>query len=188
VAGRVAADQLGLKGQVNFIATGGPPETVAAIKTGKVQGGIFSPPQSFQAEQEGLHMLYDVAKSGVKSQTAAVATLRQYAKDHPDVVDRYIRAAIVGVHTAMTNKQLATAAIKKYGGVDDTDLVDKTYEYYKDQFVKDGFPSMPGIQQNLDIAADQIPEAKTAKPEQFVDMTFIQKIKDSGFIDQVWRS
>ncbi|HLG72610.1 MAG TPA: ABC transporter substrate-binding protein [Chloroflexota bacterium] len=187
VAGRVAVDSLGLKGQVNFIATGGPPETIASIKTGKVQAGVFSPPQSFQAETEGLHMLIDVATLGVKSQTAAIATTRQYLKDHPDVVERYVKAAIEGSHRAITDKTLSTAAIKKYGGVDDATLVGKTYDYYKDQWGKDGFPSLPGIQQNLDIAADTIPEAKTAKPEQFVDMSIVQKIKASGFIDQLWK-
>ncbi|MFI5269425.1 MAG: ABC transporter substrate-binding protein, partial [Chloroflexota bacterium] len=172
-------------GQVNFIATGGPPETVASIKTGKVQGGVFSPPQSFQAEAEGLHMLIDVATLGVKSQTAAIATTRQYVKDHPDVVERFIKASIEGSHRASTDKQLADKSITKYGGVDDQTLVGKTYDYYKSQWGKDGFPSLEGIQQNLDIAADTIPEAKTAKPDQFVDMTFVQKIKASGFIDQV---
>jgi len=186
VAGRVAADKLGLKGQVNFIATGGPPETIASIQTGKVQGGVFSPPQSFQAEKQGLFMLYDVATSGVKSQTAAIVTTKKFAAAQPDVVERYIRAAIEGAHKVATDRVAGEAAIKKYSGVDDPELVSKTYDYYKDQFVKDGFPSMPGIQQNLDIATDAIPEAKTAKPEQFVDMTFVNKIKASGFIDQVW--
>ena len=187
VAGRVAVEHLGLKGQVNFIATGGPPETIAAIQTGKVQGGVFSPPQSFQAEQQGLHMLIDVATIGVKSQTAAIATTRSYVKDHSDVVERYVRAALQGDHAAMTDAKAGTAAIAKYGGIKDPALVQKTYEYYKDQFGKDGFPSLPGIQQNLDIAADNIPEAKTAKPEQFIDTTVLQKIKASGFIDQLWK-
>jgi ABC-type nitrate/sulfonate/bicarbonate transport system substrate-binding protein len=188
VAGRVAADKLGLKGQINFIATGGPPETIAAIKTGKVQGGVFAPPQSFQAEAEGLRLIYDVGTSGVKSQTAAVATTRQYLKDHPDVVERYVRAAIAGSHRAITDKQQAVASIRKYGGVDDADLASKTYDYYKDEWNRDGFPSLPGIQQNLDIAQDTIPEAKDAKPEQFVDMSIVEKIKASGYVDQLWKS
>lgn len=186
VAGLVAAEKLGLKGQVNFIATGGPPETIAAIQSGKVQGGVFSPPQSFQAEQQGLHMLIDVAKTGVKSQTAAMVTTRSYLKEHPDIVERYVRAALQGNHAAITDSKIGTAAIAKYGGIKDAGLVQKTYDYYKDQFGKDGFPSLAGIQQNLDIAAENIPEAKNAKPEQFVDTSIIQKIKASGFIDQLW--
>ncbi len=187
VAGRVAVEHVGLKGQVNFIATGGPPETVAAIQTGKVQGGVFSPPQSFQAAEQGLHMLIDVAKIGVKSQTAAIATTRQYAREHPDVVERYIKAALAGNHAAITNKQVATAAIAKYGGIDDPALVSKTYDYYKDQWNHDGFPDLEGVQQNLDVAAENIPEAKNAKPDQFVDFTFVKKIKASGYIDQLWK-
>ncbi len=186
VAGRVAMEKLGLKDQVNFIATGGPPETLASIQTGKVQGGIFSPPQSFQAETQGLHMLVDVSTLGVKSQTAAIATTRQYVKDHPDIVERYVRAAIEGSHRAATDKDLADKSITKYGGVEDQALVGKTYEYYKSRWGKDAFPDLEGIQQNLDVAAETIPEAKTAKPEQFVDMTFVQRIKASGFIEQVW--
>src|SRR5579884_801465 len=77
VAGRVAAEQMGLKGQV-----------------GKVQGGVFSPPQSFLAEKQGLHMLFDLAKTDIKSQGTAIATTRKYASEHPDVVDRFIRAAL----------------------------------------------------------------------------------------------
>jgi len=186
VAGRVAAEHFGLKGQVNFIATGGPPETIAAIKVGKVQGGVFSPPQSFQAEAQGLHMLIDVAKIDVKSQTSAVATTRKYASEHPDVVERYVRAAIQGSHRIITDRQLGDQAIAKYGGVTDAGLVDKTYDYYKDQWGKDGSPTLEGIQQNLDMAAETIPEARNAKPEQFVDMAFVQKIKASGFLDQLW--
>ncbi len=186
VAGRVAAEQMGLKGQVNFIATGGPPETIAAVQVGKVQGGVFSPPQSFLAEKQGLHMLFDLAKTDIKSQGTAIATTRKYASEHPDVVDRFIRAALTGSHRIITDRQAGLAAIKKYGGVDDPELVEKTYDYYKDQWSKDGVPSVQGIQQNLDVAADTIPEAKNAKPEQFIDLKFINAIKASGFIDKLW--
>lgn len=131
-------------------------------------------------------MLVDVSTLGVKPRTAAIATTRQYVKDHPDIVERYVRAAIEGSHRAATDKDLADKSITKYGGVEDQALVGKTYEYYKSRWGKDAFPDLEGIQQNLDVAAETIPEAKTAKPEQFVDMTFVQRIKASGFIEQVW--
>ncbi|HVA25194.1 MAG TPA: hypothetical protein VMW62_12490 [Chloroflexota bacterium] len=89
-------------------------------------------------------------------------------------------------HRASTDAQLAGQSIAKYGGVKDPTLVSKTYDYYKGQWGKDGFPTLEGIQQNLYVAAETIPEAKTAKPDQFVDMTFVQKIKASGFTDRVW--
>jgi len=186
VAGRVAIEKLGLKGQVNFIAAGGPPEALAAVKAGTIQGGMFSPPDTLKAKAEGLHMLYDVAQSGVKSQSAAIATTRQFAKDHPDEVERYVRASIEGAHKIITDKALGEKAISVYTKTDDQSILDETYNYYVQYWGHDGFPSLEGIQQNLDVAAENIPEAKNAKPDQFVDMSFVQKIKASGLIDQLW--
>lgn len=186
VAGLVAAEQLGMKGQINFIAAGGPPEALASIQSGKVQGAVLSPPDTIKAREAGLHMIYDVAQSGVKSQSAAIATTKTYAKQHPDVVEAYVRAAIEGAHKIKTDKAAGEKAISVYTKTDDKAILDETYDYYTQYWGKDGFPSLEGIQQNLDVAAQTIPEAKTAKPEQFVDMTFVEKIKASGLIDQLW--
>src|SRR5256712_1461474 len=57
VAGQVGVEYLGLKGQVTFVATGGPPETLASILGGKVQGGVMSPPDTLKAPAAGLHEL-----------------------------------------------------------------------------------------------------------------------------------
>ncbi len=186
VAGRVGVEYLGLKGQVTFIATGGPPETLASIMGGKVQGGVFTPPDTAKARAQGLHQLLDVATTGVKSQTAAVATTRKYLREHPDLVERYVRAAIQGSYRFQTDKALGEKAIERYTETHDTDVLDETYNYYKDQFSKTGFPSPEGIQQNLEMAVENIPEAKDATPAQFVDTSVVEKIKASGLLRSLW--
>jgi len=77
-------------------------------------------------------------------------------------------------------------AIEKYTRVSDPKLLKETYDFYKDQWGKDGFPSLEGIQKNIEAAAAGIPEAKTARAEQFVDLTFVNKIKASGLIERLW--
>ena len=37
------------------------------------------------------------------------------------------------------------------------------------------------------ILPSAIPEPKTAKPEQFVDMSFIRELDQSGFIDALYK-
>ena len=186
VAGQVGVEYLGLKGQVTFVATGGPPETLASILGGKVQGGVMSPPDTLKARAAGLHELLDVAKTGVKSQTAAVVTTRKYLREHPDQVERYVRAAIQGSHAFQTDKALGEKAIEAFTDTHDPDQLEETYTYFRDQFSKTGFPSMEGIQQNLDVAAETVPQAKTATPAQFVDTTIVEQIKASGLIRQLW--
>jgi NitT/TauT family transport system substrate-binding protein len=188
VAGRVGVDYLGLTGQVTFIATGGPPETLASILGGKVQGGVFSPPDTLKARAAGLHELLDVATTGVKSQTAAVVTTRKWLAEHSDLVERYVRAAIRASHAFQTDAALGKQAIERYTDTHDPAQLGETYDYYKSQFSKSGSPSLAGIQQNLDMAAENAPEAAAAKPEQFVDTTIVDKLKSSGLLRSLWGS
>lgn len=186
VAGQIGVKYLGLEGQVTFLATGGPPETLAAITAGKVQGGVLSPPDTLKARAAGLHELLDVAKTGVKVQTATITTTRTWLRDHPDLVERYIRAALEASHTFQTDKIMGEKAIETFTDTHDSDQLEETYNYFKDQFSKTGTPSPEGIQESLDIAADTLPAAKTATPSQFVDTTVLDRIRAGGFLRTLW--
>jgi len=188
VAGLLAVEKLGLKGQVKFIGTGGLPETLAAIQTGKVDGGVLSPPQTFEAVKQGLREVVDVSKLDVVSQTAAIVTTRKYLGEHPDVVERYLRAMIQASHRAYTDKALTIQTIVKYAKITDPELASKTYDYFHDGELwgKDGIASDRALQTNLDISAETSPQAKNFKPAQMVDLSLVQKIKASGLLDQLW--
>jgi NitT/TauT family transport system substrate-binding protein len=186
VAARVGLEHLGLKDQVTFKATGGPPETLAAMQAGVVQGGVFSPPDNLKARELGFRELLDVSKTGVKSQTSAVATTRRWLQENPDLVERYVRATIKAAHRLKTDKAFGMKAIAMGSGMEDPRLLEETYDYYRDLWGRDGTLSIAGIQQNIDIAAEEIPEAKGLKPEQFIDTRILDKIKASGLIEQLW--
>jgi NitT/TauT family transport system substrate-binding protein len=187
VAGRIGIEYLGLKDQVTFLATGGPPETLAAILTGKIQGGIFSPPESFKARSMGLRELLDITQTGAKSQTAAIATTRKWMREHPDLTERYVRAVIKGTHRYVTDQAMGEQAIEKYTDTHQPEL-GETYLYNKPLFNKDGFPSVQGLQGNIDVAAENIPEAKSATPAQFMDTSVVEKLKASGLLRTLWGS
>jgi NitT/TauT family transport system substrate-binding protein len=185
VAGREAVKYLGLEGQVTFLATGGPPETLAAMQFGKLPAGVFSPPDTFKAREMGFRELLDIAKIGIKSLGAAVVTTREWAREKPELVERYIRAAIKATHRLKTDRDFGMKVIAKYTKQSGATVQAGTYDFYKDQWRKDGFPSREGVQKNIEVAAADIPEAKSATPEQFIDLTFINKIKASGLIERL---
>lgn len=187
VAGMEGVKHLGLEGQVTFLATGGPPETLAALQFGKISAGVFSPPDTLRARELGFRELVNVGKIGVKSLTGAIVTTREWARERPDLVERYIRASLKGAHRLKTDKDFGMRAIGKYTKLNDFKLLEETYDFYRDAWNRDGFPSFEGMQKNIDIAAATTPEAKNAKPEQFIDLTFLNRIKASGLIDQLWK-
>ncbi|MDP3766476.1 MAG: hypothetical protein Q8S13_00540, partial [Dehalococcoidia bacterium] len=149
--------------------------------------GVFSPPDTFRAREMGFRELLNLTKIGVKSQTAAIVTTREWAREKPELVERYIRAAIKGTHRLKTDKDFGMKAIGKYTKLTDFKMLEETYDFYKDHWKHDGFPSFEGMQKNIDIAAATTPEAKGAKPEHFIDLTFLNRVKASGLIDQLWK-
>jgi hypothetical protein len=44
---------------------------------------------------------------------------------------------------------------------------------------------MKGIQNLVDMSAPQLPQAKSAKPEQFVDLSFLQELETEKFFDEM---
>lgn len=187
VATRVALKHWGLSEKdVTVLATGGPPETLAAMQAGRIAGAAFSPPDAFKARDAGYRLLLDMRSIHAPSGTAAIATTRKWANEKPELVERYIRAAIKGSHAIKTNKALGFKALGNYSGIKDEKILADTYDYYKDLWLKDGLPTQEAIQANIDIAAEEIPEAKNLKFEQVVDLTWWNKVKASGLIEQLW--
>ncbi|HEY1267482.1 MAG TPA: hypothetical protein VGH16_09515 [Candidatus Binatia bacterium] len=45
--------------------------------------------------------------------------------------------------------------------------------------------TLKGIQFMLDMLAPQMPQAKSAKPEQFVDLSFLAELDKENFFDEM---
>jgi len=50
---------------------------------------------------------------------------------------------------------------------------------------KKPYPTLKGLQFLLDQLAPQMPQAKTAKPEQFVDLSLLQELEKEGFFTEM---
>lgn len=187
VAGQVAAEHLGIKGLVKYIQTGGQPETLAAMKAGIVQGGAFQPPEDLKAKEAGFRELLDVGAIAVSFQTSAVTSTRKWARENPDLVERYLRALIKATHRLRTDKEFAIATIGKNGRTTDRKILEVAYAYFADKWTPDGTPSLQGMQRVLDFVAANNPAARTAKPDQFMDLSFVNRIKQSGLVEKLYK-
>ena len=68
---------------------------------------------------------------------------------------------------------------------DDRAVLDYSYQHYLKRTPKKTYPTPKGIQFLLDMSAPQFPQAKTAKPEQFVDLSFLQELEAEGFFNEM---
>jgi hypothetical protein len=58
---------------------------------------------------------------------------------------------------------------------------------YKKLTEKKPYPTLKGIQFQIDDVAKRNPKAKGAKPEDFVNVTILKELDQSGFIDKLYK-
>ena len=175
---------------VTIVQVGSGPDRLNAIITGKVSAAVINPPSSFIAEKRGLAIVADVAKMGLVFQHTGAATTRKFIKDQPDIVRRYVRSHVEAVHKMWTDKEATIRALGKYmGGGLDREILEKSRENVLTEamYPKKQYPSLEGLKTVLEDLAERDPRAKTTKPEQFADMSFIRELDQSGFIDGLYK-
>jgi hypothetical protein len=81
------------------------------------------------------------------------------------------------------------AILQKYLRTDDVDALEETYEATGMTLIPaKPYPTLKGIHIMLRELGVKDPKAAAAKPEQFVDLTFIGELDKSGFIDRLYKS
>jgi NitT/TauT family transport system substrate-binding protein len=189
---RFALKKIGLTPgkNVTLVQVGSGPDRLAAALTGRVTAAVINPPSSFIGENKGLAVVADVAKMGLVFQHTGAATTRHFIRERADTVRRYVKAQVEAVHTMYTNREATVRALGKYMGSGlSHDILEKSYDnvMHEQFYSKKQYPSLEGLQTVLDDIAARDPRAKTAKPEEFVDFSFIKELDANGFIDGLYK-
>ena len=188
---RYALDKYGLEAgkDVTLVEIGSQPARFAALQSGKIQGVMIAVPLTLTAKKMGFNMLADLQMLGLEYQYTAMATTREMIKSRPDLVRSVVRASVEAIHYLKTHRKESIEILRKYMKTDDTEALMETYEAIALNLVPERpYPTLRGIQIILQELAPKDPKAKAAKPEQFVDMSFVKELDGSGFIDRLYKA
>jgi NitT/TauT family transport system substrate-binding protein len=168
------------------LVPGGPDaERLAALVSGKIDASVFNSSTVPIARKMGLHELIYVPDLGVEVQGNGLATTRSYIRTNREIVKAALKGYVEAIHVIFHNKQAAQKAFAKYMRTSDPDVLEGSYEAYVKTTPKKPYPTLKGLQFLLDQLAAQMPQAKNARPEQFVDLSFLQELESEGFFNQM---
>ena len=97
-----------------------------------------------------------------------------------------MKSQVDAVHRIYTDKETSIKVLGKYfGGKIERDILEKSYENLLNESVlpRKQYPSLEGLKTILATEA----KGKPAKPEDFVDSTFIRELDQSGYIDGLYK-
>lgn len=175
--------------EVAIFQAGSGPQIFAALKGGSVQSGVLSTgPETLNADAGGYVRLADVSVSGLVYPFGPFAARQSFLKSQPDLVGRFLKAYVEGIHRFKTDKAAALATLEKYTKQKTTPAAEKIYEIYAKKYFKRVPEATPeGIQTILEeIAATRSIPAGTT-PQRFAESRFIRELVASGFVDTLYK-
>jgi NitT/TauT family transport system substrate-binding protein len=172
---------------VTFIPTGTGRERLAALSAGRIDATFFNPSEVPQAVKAGFTEVIQMADIGFEVQGSGLATSRSYIKAHREIVNSVLKAYIEGIYFVFANKPVTLKSLARYLRTNDSEVLEYSYQHYLKRTPKKPYPTMKGIQNLIDMSGPQIPQAKNAKPEQFVDLSFLQELEAEKFFDEMAR-
>jgi ABC-type nitrate/sulfonate/bicarbonate transport system substrate-binding protein len=194
----VDRDDLELVSQVPF-STGGIDPTHGGVdpdareplwfwvRDGKVDAAFVTPPGCLHAAQAGLKVI-DVDPLDMIWFTT-VSTSSTFLEKQPDIVDRFLKGLIEGVHYFKTHPKESTKIIKEFY-TDEGPLDDETATFlYQDiagTLEPKLYPSMKAISNVYQEAIRQDKDAAKVNPLELWNMHFLRRIDDSGFVNGLY--
>ena len=190
-ATRYMLQQYGLEPgkDVTILEIGSQPARFSALGSGKIQGVMVAIPLTLTAKKMGFNILVDLQMLGLEYQYTALATTREFIKARPDIVRAVVKSSVEAIHYLKTHRQETLEILRKYMRINDTDALVEAYEQSGLNLIPEKpYPTLRGIQLMLGELGAKDPKAKAAKPEQFVDSSFVKELDASGAIDRLYKT
>ena len=110
-------------------------------------------------------------------------------KNREDLVRRFVRAFVEGIHYYKTHKEASLASITKFMKLTDPEAAEESYRTYALKFTpRVPYPTVKGVQTILDDLSTKDPRAKGANPNDFVEPRFLRELEESGVIKSLYGS
>lgn len=189
-ARRMILQKAGLNPDRDALAlqTKGVSEILQALLTKNADAGMVLPPLTVVARQKGLKELVDLIAAKVPYIQTSVATTRRVIQREHSLAENFLKAIIEAIAFEKQEPKGTKEILNKYLKNLPDDLLDETYHQYVTAIYQK-YPDVPleGIRTLLNFVGLTNEKAKTAKPEQFLDMSFLQKLETAKFADQFYK-
>jgi ABC-type nitrate/sulfonate/bicarbonate transport system substrate-binding protein len=179
---------------VNVVQTGTTAQGVTSLSQGLIDGIITSAPNTFRLMKDGYRELVspgDFKKAGVEFLINGLVARKSLAAKNREIVTGMIKATMEGTKQMFANEKQAKAALAKYTRQNETEVLDQSYRFALEIFVKDPTVTPGSIQPIVQQSAQwNLIDAKAASAtplSAYYDNSYVDEIKRSGFLAELWK-
>src|SRR5258706_6693516 len=177
---------------IKILQLGSSPAMFASLEKGAVDGGAFTIPTFFVAEERGYRVLGDPVDMDISYLQGTVDSTRSFIKRNRDQALRVIKALCEGTAYFRKNKRESIAVMQKKLRIQsaqerDVKYLELSYNLLADKFYNQvPYANPKAIETTIEFVATEEPKAKGADPRQFVDPSLVRDVEASGFINSLY--
>ena len=165
---------------------GGDLVRLAALKAGSVDGALLSPPLTALARDAGFRALITPQNLVIPYQQTGVATTKEFIDRNRDSVRRFVKAMVEAVHYYKTHKEESIAVVAKNLKTNDRVALEESYQEFAVKLhPRKPYPTVEGMALILDSQRTKNTPTNI-RAEDYVDMSFVKELDDSGYIDKLY--
>lgn len=156
------------------------------VQRGDCDASLLSPPNDLLAKRLGMKVI-DLPPLPMIYFTT-ISTSSDFAERHRDLVERFLKGIVEGIHFFKTQKEKTVAILeKKLDGETKWDRgpIEHLYSDLSVNLEKKPYPTLAAIQNVFELAKHRDPEAAKVNPLSLWDMHYLRRLDDSGFIDRL---
>ena len=161
---------------------GGQMGYMTALKTGVVQAAMILPPTSLLAERAGLKPL---SKIDAPTLGGGVNTTQAFVEKNREVLIRFLKGFLEGIHFMIRNREESLKIFAKNLKNPDPEVNAFLYEDITTRVANDLRPIPESIRSMLDFIALDLPQAQQISEKDFWDLSLLDEIQKSGFVEQL---
>lgn len=157
------------------------------VLDGTVEAAFVPAPQPFFARRAGLKVI-DIPDLAMIYFTTISSSLR-FTEQHPDIVDRFLKGMIEGIHFFKTQPERTIGILKdryRVSGLMDDEIAGETYRCLAAALEPKLYPSTAAIANVYEEGVRQDADALRINPMALWDLHFLRRIDDSGFVDELY--
>ena len=159
------------------------------VRDGDVDAALLTTPANLFAEEAGLKLI-DLEPMPMIYFTTISSSLG-FVKKNPDIVDRFLKAMIEGVHYFKTHEEQSIRIIQEKcekSGKMNLAQATITYQSIAKILEPNLYPSMAAIANVYEEAKRSDKDAEKVNPMELWDLHHLRQIDDSGFIRDLYKN
>jgi NitT/TauT family transport system substrate-binding protein len=183
---QLALKEWGMKlSDVQVVIGGDAPTRMGALMAGRMDATILSPPHLTLAVKAGYRILADMGEMSANFTQSSLYVKGSSLKEHRERTKRFLRAYAESIHIIKTDPERTMKVFAKRMRVEDPETVRSTYEYFAPRFSFPPRVNMSGVRDTLNFYAEQNPDFKNRRPEEFVDHSLMDELEKEGFFKKL---